>query len=84
LEATSQADPAPEDIFPLAAEKPTELPPQASTDTAKGVVETEIRPEEIIMQIDDRRWRIRGLDKNKRRARSGLPMHLNFCRAKGN
>lgn len=58
--------PIPEAPFPLAAEEPVEPPSPAPTEPGKTDrgPEIELRAEEIIMRLDGRRWRIRGLGKN--------------------
>jgi DNA primase catalytic core len=72
-ETPSQPSKNTKEIFPLAAEKsPAEppkpepgggLPPRnAPTKPCEPV--TEIRDEEIIITLDERRWRVRGLSKN--------------------
>jgi DNA primase catalytic core len=73
-EKTSEAAPGPVAPFPassqqqnlsfLAARKePTEPPmPQQTSQPSEPV--TEIRDDEIIITLDDRRWRVRGLQKN--------------------
>ena len=62
------------DIFPLEAKEPTEKPPELesggghparSAPVSESLLpKTEIRDAEIIISIEDRRWRIRGLGKN--------------------
>ncbi|PKK88226.1 MAG: DNA primase [Candidatus Wallbacteria bacterium HGW-Wallbacteria-1] len=53
----SQKPKEPQNPSFLAAEKTAALPPTSEP-------ETEIRDEEVIITLDDRRWRVRGLNKN--------------------
>jgi DNA primase catalytic core len=69
LETLSQPEESPNHVFPLAAEKISdELPkpePERNAPASNPLEpQTEIRGEEVIMCLDDRRWRIRGLSKN--------------------
>lgn len=74
-ETPSQPSEKPEDIFHLAAEKspepsptPAQKPPRPEPARVEAVrfsdIPAEVRGEEILIQLDERRWRIRGLSKN--------------------
>ena len=56
--------PSSEAIFPLVVEAGGRPEASARTSPAPTAPEAEIRPEEIIIRLDDRRWRIRGMGKN--------------------
>lgn len=69
LETISQPSKETKEIFPLEAEKPPAEPPKpeparnAPVSTSPEPI-AEIKGEEIIICLNDRRWRIRGLSKN--------------------
>lgn len=73
-EKTSEAAPGPVAPFPassqqqnlsfLAARKEPIEPPMPQQTSQPSEPETEIRDEEVIITLDDRRWRVRGLQKN--------------------
>ncbi len=69
LETLSQPSKATEEIFPLEAQKPPAEPPKPEPARNAPVSKsleaiTEIKGEEIIITLDDRRWRVRGLAKS--------------------